>query len=113
AGAVPPGPRRVRGVRVPLHLEDVEPDEGRRPVVSETFTLLTRPGCHLCEEMKSRALPLLAARGDTLAEVDVDSEAALAARFGSEIPVLLDAEGRVLAKARDGADSLARRLKRR
>jgi hypothetical protein len=81
--------------------------------VSETFRLLTRPGCHLCEEMKARALPLLSARGDTLAEVDVDSEAALRERFGNEIPVLLDSEGRVVAKVRDGADALKRRLGKR
>jgi hypothetical protein len=78
--------------------------------VNRTFTLLSRPGCHLCEDMKSRAVPLLAARGDSLTEVDVDSEASLAARFGNEIPVLLDAEGRVFAKARDGVEALSRRL---
>jgi hypothetical protein len=81
--------------------------------VSETFTLLSRPGCHLCEEMKRRAEPLLLARGDALREVDVDSDAAWAARFGNEIPVLLDAEGRVVAKARDGAGALSRRLGKR
>lgn len=84
---------------------------GRR--TSETFTLLSRPGCHLCEEMKARAAPLLSARGDALREVDVDSEASLAVRFGNEIPVLLDPEGRVIAKARDGADALSRRLGKR
>lgn len=81
--------------------------------MNETFTLLSRPGCHLCEEMKGRAAPVLAARGDALTEVDVDSDAALKARFGNEIPVLLDPDGRVVAKARDGAEALARRLGKR
>jgi hypothetical protein len=43
--------------------------------------------------------------------VDVDSDPALAARWGNEIPVLLDAEGRVLAKVRDSAAQIARRLR--
>jgi hypothetical protein len=78
--------------------------------VSDAYRLLSRPGCHLCERMKERALPLIEARGGTLVEVDVDSDADLAARFGNEIPVLLDREGRVLAKERDGTEALARRL---
>jgi hypothetical protein len=78
--------------------------------VTKTFRLLSRPGCHLCEVMKARALPLLAARGAALVEVDVDSDQALQRRFGNEIPVLLDEAGRVVAKALDGADALARRL---
>jgi glutaredoxin-like protein DUF836 len=81
--------------------------------VSAAYRLLSRPGCHLCEEMKENVVPLLRARGETLIEVDVDSDAALAARFGNEIPVLLDPEGRVVAKVRDGAAALARRLDRR
>jgi hypothetical protein len=81
--------------------------------VTETFRLLSRPGCHLCETMKARTLPLLAARGDALLEVDVDSDPALRGRFGNEIPVLLDGAGRVVAKALDGADALARRLAKR
>ena len=54
--------------------------------------------------------PLVAGLGGTLAVVDVDSDPALAARWGNEIPVLLDAEGRVLAKVRDSAAQIARRL---
>lgn len=72
--------------------------------------LLSRPGCHLCERLKATAEPLVRAAGGTLAEVDVDSDPALAARFGNEIPVILDAEGRVVAKALDGADAIRRRL---
>ncbi|HKC25301.1 MAG TPA: glutaredoxin family protein [Thermoanaerobaculia bacterium] len=81
--------------------------------MTETFRLLSRPGCHLCDEMRTRALPLLSERGDALVELDVDSDPALRERFGNEIPVLLDGAGRVVAKALDGADALARRLARR
>ena len=72
--------------------------------------LLTRPGCHLCDEMKASVAPLVARLGGTLSEVDVDSDPALSERFGLEIPVLLDAEGRVVAKVRDSAERIARRL---
>jgi len=72
--------------------------------------LLSRSDCHLCEEMKGVVAPLVRALGGTLDVVDVDSDPALAARWGNEVPVLLDAEGRVVAKARDGAAKIGRRL---
>lgn len=72
--------------------------------------LLTRPCCHLCEEMKARVEPLVARLGGTLVEVDVDSDPALSERFGREIPVLLDADGRIVAKLRDPVERIAKRL---
>ncbi len=49
--------------------------------------------------MKARVAPIVARLGGALTEVDVDSDPGLSARFGLEIPVLLDADGRVVAKA--------------
>ena len=72
--------------------------------------LLSRPGCHLCEDMKAKVAPLVARLGGTLSVVDVDSDPVLSERFGLEIPVLLDAEGRVVAKLRDPALRIAKRL---
>lgn len=49
------------------------------------IVLYTRPGCHLCEVAKAEirtAFPRVCIR-----EVDVDSDAALAARYGEELPV--------------------------
>jgi hypothetical protein len=60
--------------------------------------------------MRAKVVPLLARLGGTLVDVDVDSDPALSARFGLEIPVLLDADGRVVAKLRDSAGTIARRL---
>ncbi len=60
--------------------------------------------------MRTIVEPRVRALGGTLEIVDVDSDPALAERWGNEIPVLLDAEGRVVAKARDGAARIARRL---
>ena len=74
------------------------------------FRLLSRSGCHLCDEMRAVVAPLVDRLGGSFETVDVDSDPALAARWGNEIPVLLDREGRVVAKARDGADKIARRL---
>jgi len=72
--------------------------------------LLSRPGCHLCDEMRAAVLPLVTSLGGTLVQVDVDSDPVLSERFGREIPVLLDAEGRVVAKLRDTAARIAKRL---
>ncbi len=82
----------------------------RRGAAPPALRLLTRPGCHLCDEMKTRVAPIVARLGGALTEVDVDSDPGLSARFGLEIPVLLDAEGRVVAKLRDGAERIAKRL---
>ena len=60
--------------------------------------------------MKGVVGPLVQALGGTLEVVDVDSDPSLAARWGNEIPVLLDVEGRVVAKERDGATKIGRRL---
>lgn len=82
----------------------------RRRAAPPALRLLTRPGCHLCEEMKTSVRPLVARLGGTLEEVDVDTDPALSARFGLEIPVLLDADGRVVAKVRDPVETIAKRL---
>ncbi len=82
---------------------------GRR-AAPPALRLLTREGCHLCEEMRARVGPLVARLGGTLAEVNVDTDPALSERYGREIPVLLDAEGRVVAKLRDPVDRIAKRL---
>jgi glutaredoxin len=52
-----------------------------------TITLYTRPGCHLCEE--ARALLLRAGRGLTVTidEVNIDTDAALRARYDARVPV--------------------------
>jgi len=60
--------------------------------------------------MRAVVSPLVTSLGGTLETVNVDSDPALLARWGNEIPVLLDAEGRVLAKVRDSALQIARRL---
>ena len=50
--------------------------------------LMTKPGCHLCEEMKAALFE--AARGleIRLREVDISRDGQLERRFGNDIPVL-------------------------
>lgn len=63
-------------------------------------TLYSRPGCHLCDEMKAVVARAVAGRADVaVEEIDISSDPALEARYGVEIPVLL-VEGRKIAKYR-------------
>ena len=75
------------------------------------LTLYSRAGCHLCEEMKAALEPLLREFKLALREVDVDTDPALAARFGEEVPVLFLGERKV-AKIRLDARQLRRALER-
>lgn len=57
---------------------------------ASTLTLYTRAGCPLCEEMASAVGALLAGTPHRLASLDVDSDPALKARFGWDVPLLFD-----------------------
>jgi len=61
--------------------------------------LLSRPGCHLCDEMRAEVDALLADREKSWEIVDVDSDPMLADRYGESIPVLF-VNGRLFAKVR-------------
>lgn len=63
------------------------------------LTLMSRPGCHLCEEMRREVDTLLADEPHEWEVVDVDSDPELARRYGDEIPVLF-VNGRLFAKIR-------------
>ena len=73
------------------------------------LALYTRPGCHLCEEMKAvvervgRTVPI------ALEEIDISGNVELEARYGVEIPVLT-IEGRKAAKYRIDEAALRRML---
>ena len=72
-------------------------------------TIYSRPGCHLCDDMKAvvknvaRTIPL------TLEEIDISTDAALEAQYGLEIPVLMIG-GKKAAKYRIAEDALVRIL---
>ena len=77
-----------------------------------SITIYSRPGCHLCDEMK--AVVDLVARWVpfTIDIIDVSNDPRLEARYGLEIPVLL-INGRKAAKYRLTEDELRRMLKAR
>jgi hypothetical protein len=76
-------------------------------------TLFSKPGCHLCDEMKEVVRDATRGRPDiTLEEVDISADPALVALYGLEIPVLA-IDGRKVAKYRITGSQLARMLEAR
>jgi hypothetical protein len=75
------------------------------------LVLYSRPGCHLCEEMKDVILPVARELGCTLEQIDISDRAELEARFGMEIPVLC-VNGRKAFKYRVSEPKLRKRLAR-
>lgn len=73
------------------------------------ITLYTRRDCCLCEEMKELLLEVGRAYPVDLAEVDIDQDPDLNARFDQEVPVLL-IEGRKAFKYRTTEAELRKRL---
>ena len=65
------------------------------------LTIYSRPGCHLCDELKAVVTRATRAAGVAVAidEVDISTDPALEAQYGLEIPVLL-VDGRKAAKYR-------------
>ena len=53
------------------------------------LTLYGRRDCHLCHEMRAIVDRVLRQVAATVEEIDVDTDPALAARYGDEVPVLL------------------------
>lgn len=75
------------------------------------LTIYSRPGCHLCDDMKalvSRTVQATATAA-TIEEIDISTDAALEARYGVEIPVLM-VNGSKAAKFRVTEEQLRRIL---
>ena len=56
----------------------------------KALTLLGRPGCHLCDDMRAALEEFRASFEFSLREVDIDTDPALVARYGRLIPVLTE-----------------------
>lgn len=63
------------------------------------LTLFSKPGCHLCEDLRRLLDELQPAYGFVVDEVDISADADLFARYRYDIPVLMR-EGRELARGR-------------
>jgi len=61
------------------------------------FQLLSRPACHLCDEMEEVLAAVLPSHGEDYVVEDVDSRPEWRRRFGEVIPVLLR-DGKPVAK---------------
>ncbi len=81
----------------------------RQPLQLELYS---RPGCHLCEDLRTLCERL---RGEfclEITEVNIDVDPRLQSRYGEEIPVLF-IEGRKAVKFRTTEAALRRMLQRR
>jgi hypothetical protein len=74
--------------------------------------LLTRPGCHLCEEFREEFEAQYPEHFE-LTEACVDDREEWVAQFGREIPVLLAPDGEVISRTRLDHGAVARHLARR
>ena len=87
--------------------------DSNQPPQLRRLTIFSRPGCHLCEEMRAVVervsqrvrVPL------EIQEVDISTDPTLEALYGRELPVLL-IDGRKVAKYRLADDDLVWKLDR-
>jgi glutaredoxin len=78
----------------------------KRSIAVELFT---RPGCHLCDEMKEALARAGRGLDVRLSEVDVSRDDELEARFGEDVPVVF-VNGRLAFKHRAAEEDLRIRL---
>ena len=76
------------------------------------LTLYSRPGCHLCDDMKTLIARVAARLPLGLEVVNIDEDPVLTERYGLEIPVLL-VDGRMVAMYRVDEAALERALRAR
>ena len=62
---------------------------------ASTLTLYTRAGCPLCDEMAEAVRELIVGTDHQLASVDVDTQPALKALYGWEVPLLFDGDAEI------------------
>ena len=77
--------------------------------MSARLVLYSRPGCHLCDEMKAVIARVAAVRPVIVDEIDITGDPTLEERYGEEIPVLL-VDGKKTAKYRVSDAELTRML---
>ena len=79
----------------------------RRSIPQARYELVTREGCHLCDEMAVLLDEVLPSHGLSWSPRDVDADPELRARFTDVVPVLLR-DGTPVAKVRVDRRSLER-----
>jgi glutaredoxin len=58
-------------------------------------TIYSRPGCHLCDEMKAVVQHVAVSTSLAIEEIDISADPELERLYGLEIPVLFVAEKKV------------------
>ena len=78
------------------------------------LTIYSKPGCHLCDEMKAVVGRVVQRSAQPIAveEIDIARDPALEERYGLEIPVLM-LDGKKIAKYRVTEKELARAIETR
>jgi glutaredoxin len=78
-----------------------------------TLTIYSKPGCHLCDDMKAIVDRVVRSsrQAVTVEEIDISRDRALEERYGLEIPVLM-LDGRKIAKYRVSEADLTRAIVR-
>lgn len=70
---------------------------------ARSLVFVTRVDCSLCEEGLALVGTHARRQGVTVEVVDVDADRGLSEQFGDRVPVVLDADGTVLAEGRISA----------
>ena len=76
------------------------------------LTLFSKPGCHLCEELRRLLDDIQPDVGFALEEIDITRDPALFARYRHDIPVLL-AGGDEIVRGRISERDLLQLIKKR
>jgi glutaredoxin len=83
----------------------------QRSIQVTALIIYTRPGCHLCDEMKATLHRVARASPEPVAieEIDISADPELERQYGQEIPVLF-VQGKKAAKYRITETELTRIL---
>ena len=74
------------------------------------LTIYSKPGCHLCDDMKSVVKGVIAVHPAlSLEDIDISTDPELLERYGLEIPVLL-IDGKKVAKYRIREEELTQAI---
>jgi hypothetical protein len=76
------------------------------------LTIYSKPGCHLCDEMKATVHRVVLGSTVAIDEIDISDDPELRDRYGLEIPVLM-MDGKKVAKYRVTESELRRMIERR
>ena len=76
------------------------------------LTIYSKPGCHLCDEMKATVRRVIQDPHISVDDIDISNDPVLVDRYGLEIPVLA-INGKKVAKYRVSEEELKRMVQSR